>query len=169
MNREHAGVEARFTGEAGTHTEIDIMKTFIALVLTLAPMAAPAAEKFAATNTYVTESQTWPVDDTSGYWMVAFKGVSQVTEGPVETMAVQCNGAGFWGPDGLDGNGICVHGDGDDTFILRFDSQPGGNTWEILSGAGKYEGLTGAGTAVTEALPGNRRISRLTGEVSLGN
>ncbi|KMW59090.1 hypothetical protein AIOL_004071 [Candidatus Rhodobacter oscarellae] len=145
------------------------MKHFIAIVLAMAPMAVHAGESFQATNTYVTESKAWPVDQATGYWMVAFEGVSQVTEGPIDTMRVECHGAGFWGPGGLDGGGICIHGEGDDTFILRFDSKPDGNTWTILSGTGKYQGLTGSGTAVTEALAGNRRISELVGDVSLGN
>ena len=145
------------------------MKHFIAILLSIAPMAAQAEENFKATNTYVTETKAWPVDQTTGYWMVAFKGISQVIEGPIDTMGVECHGAGFWGPEGLEGNGICVHGEGDDTFILRFDSQPSGNTWTILSGTGKYLGVSGAGTAVTEALPGNRRISRLAGKVTLSN
>ncbi|MEP1208437.1 MAG: hypothetical protein ABJM29_10615 [Rhizobiaceae bacterium] len=144
-----------------------MMKHFVAILLAVAPMSAQAGEVFKATNTYVTETQAWPVDQKSGYWMVAFKGISQVTEGPVDTMGVECHGAGFWGDDGLKGNGICVHGEGDDKFTLRFETQPTGNSWTILSGTGKYKALTGAGTAVTEALPGNRRISKLVGEVTI--
>lgn len=151
------------------HAEIDIMKKLIAFVFALVPMAASAAEKFEATNTYVTETQLWPVDESSGYWMVKFQGVSQVTEGPIESMAVECHGAGFWGSKGLAGNGICMHGDGEDTFILRFDTEPNGNTWQILSGSGRYQDLSGAGTAITEALPGNRRITKLVGDVTLGD
>ncbi len=144
------------------------MKIIFACFLALTPVTVLAADAFKATNTYVTETQAWPVDEASGYWMVAFEGVSQVIEGPIDTMAVECHGAGFWGPEGLNGNGICLHGEGDDTFILRFDNKPSGNTWEILSGTGKYQGLSGNGTAVTERLPGNRRISKLVGEVDGG-
>jgi len=139
------------------------------LALALLPTVGLAAEKFTATNYYVTESHTWPTTQKTGYWMVRFTGVSQVSQGPVETLGVECNGAGFWGADGISGNGICVHGTGDDTFVLRWDTQPGAteNTWRILGGTGKYENLQGQGTATTQRLPGNRRISRLEGEVQL--
>jgi hypothetical protein len=145
------------------------MRTLCALGLALLPIAAQAADNFTATNTYVADTQTWPIDKNTGYWTVTFNGVSQVTEGPIDTMAVECHGAGFWGPEGIVGGGICLHGSGDDTFILRFDNAPDGNTWEIQSGSGKYKSLSGTGTAVTERLAGNRRISVLVGEVSLGN
>lgn len=145
-----------------------MLKILIVLGITLSPAIGQAAEKFTATNTYVTESKAWPTGEKSGYWMVKFTGVSQVTAGPIDTMAVECHGAGFWGASGLDGNGICVHGVGDDTFILRFDTNSPKNTWQILTGTGKYLGLTGSGTATTKKLPGNRRISKLDGEVSLG-
>lgn len=138
----------------------------LALVLAPAP-GALAGEKVVATNYYVTESKAWPTGEKTGYWMVRFTGVSEMLEGPIDTLAVECNGAGFWDASGATGNGICVHGTGDDTFILRFDARAGGvpNSWKILSGKGKYKGLTGAGTASTKRLPGNRRISNLEGEV----
>ena len=145
------------------------MKILTFIMLAIAPIAAQAEDKFKATNVYVSESKAWPIDQSTGYWMVEFHGVSQVSEGPIDTLAVECHGAGFWGAEGLDGNGICIHGEGDDTFMLRFDSKPDGNTWAILSGTGKYHSLTGSGTALTEALPGNRRISKLEGNVNLGN
>jgi len=137
--------------------------------LLLTPFMAQSAENFTATNTYVTESKVWPTGEKAGYWIVKFSGVSQVTEGPVDTSAVECHGAGFWGASGANGSGICIHGTGDDTFILRFDTGSPENTWQILSGTGKYSGLTGKGTAATEKLPGNRRISKLVGKVSRGN
>ena len=146
-----------------------MLRIFIILGIILTPAIVQSAEKFSATNTYITESRLWPTDDKSGYWMIEFSGVSQVTTGPIDTMAVECHGAGFWGASGLDGNGICLHGVGDDTFILRFDTNSPNNTWRILSGTGKYSELTGNGVATTEKLPGNRRISTLEGEVSLSH
>ena len=67
------------------------------------------------------------------------------------------------------GEGICVHGAGDDTFVLRWEAIPGGksNSWKVLSGKGKYAGIAGKGTATTKKLPGNRRISDLVGELEL--
>jgi len=145
-----------------------MLKILIILGTTLSPAIGQAAEKFTATNTYVTESRAWPTGEKAGYWMGKFTGVSQVTAGPINTMAVECHGAGFWGASSLEVDGICIHGDGDDTFILRFETNSPANTWQILTGTGKYLGLTGSGTATTEKLPGNRRISKLEGEVILG-
>ncbi len=144
-------------------------KLLITLAICMAPTLAHAGEKFAATNYYVTETKAWPAGEKAGYWMVKFSGVSETTAGPVSTLSVECNGAGFWGRDGVSGTGICVHGTGDDTFILRWQANPGGkaNNWTILSGKGKYKGIAGAGTATTKKLPGNRRISKLIGEVEL--
>ena len=144
-------------------------KLLISLAICMAPTLVHAGEKFAATNYYVTETKAWPTQEKAGYWMVKFSGVSETTAGPVGTLPVECNGAGFWSKTGATGNGICIHGSGDDTFILRWDATPGSkpNSWKILSGKGKYKGLTGQGTAITEKLPGNRRISKLVGEVKL--
>ena len=146
-----------------------MIKPLIALGIVLLPVAAASAEEFAATNAYVTETKAWPITTKDGYWMVRFEGVSQVTKGPIETMAVECNGAGFWGAEGIVGNGICVHGSGEDTFILRWDADGPSRTWEILSGTGKYATLTGSGTATTKKLAGNRRISKLAGTVNLAD
>lgn len=146
-----------------------MIKPLIALGIALSPVAAASAEEFAATNTYVTETQAWPISAKDGYWVVKFTGVSQVAKGPIETMAVECNGAGFWNAEGVVGNGICVHGSGENTFVMRWDADGPIRTWEILSGAGKYMTLTGSGAATTEKLPGNRRISKLEGDVSLAD
>ena len=144
------------------------LRSILALALLASTAsAASAGEKFAATNYYVTETKTWSTGEKTGYWMAKFTGVSQVSQGPVDTLSVECNGAGYWGTGGVSGNGICVHGTGDDTFVLRFDVREGAkdNSWTILSGSGKYQGLVGSGTATTEKLPGNRRISKLIGEL----
>ena len=146
------------------------MKKFMfILALAMAPSTVFAGEKFAATNYYVTESKTWPTGEKAGYWMVKFAGVSEVSQGPIDTLAVECNGAGYWGAGGVTGNGICVHGTGDDTFVLHWQADKGAkaNAWKILSGKGNFKGLTGQGTATSKKLPGNRRISKLEGEVEL--
>ena len=108
------------------------------MALALAPTTVLAGEKLVATNYYVTETQTWPTAEKAGYWMVNFQGVSEVSQGPLDTLAIECNGAGFWSAGGLSGNGICVHGSGDDTFVLRWDVKKGSkvNSWRILSGKG---------------------------------
>ena len=135
-------------------------KLIFALTATvLMTVGVEAGEKFVA----------MPINEKSGYWIVKFEGISNVSSGPVDTMAVSCDGAGFWGADGVKGQGICVHGAGDDTFTLRWEAAPGAveNQWQILSGKGKYLNLTGQGVAKTQKLPGNRRITSLEGELEL--
>ncbi|NNF79761.1 MAG: hypothetical protein HKN05_17190 [Rhizobiales bacterium] len=144
-------------------------KVLITLAICLAPTLVHAGENFAATNYYVTETKAWPTGEKAGYWMVKFSGVSETSAGPIATLPVECHGAGFWSKEGVGGDGICTHGSGDDTFILRWEAIPGAksNNWKILSGKGKYAGITGKGAANTKKLTGNRRISKLVGEVEL--
>ena len=144
-------------------------KFLVVLAICLNSSLALAGEKFAATNYYVTETKAWPTGEKAGYWMVKFSGISETTAGPIASLPVECHGAGFWGKASVSGNGICVHGSGNDTFIVRWEAIPGGksNTWKIQAGKGKYAGITGEGTATTKKLPGNRRISKLAGEVTL--
>lgn len=131
----------------------------------LMAVGADAGEKFVATNYYVTKTNAMPIDEKSGFWIAKFEGISNVSSGPVDTMAVSCDGAGFWDINGVSGQGICVHGTDDDTFTLRWEALPGAveNQWEILSGKGKYLNLTGQGIAKTQKLSGNRRITTLEG------
>ncbi len=147
------------------------MRKIILLACTAAilPVQANAAEKFVATNFYVTNTKASSIDDNSGYWVVTFEGISKVSAGPIDTMAVTCDGSGFWNAKGTSGQGICVHGVGEDTFTLRWEAEPGAgeNKWQILAGKGKYLNITGQGIVTTQKLPGNRRISTLQGEVEL--
>ena len=75
-------------------------KLLLILAMGLTPTATLASERMAATNYYVTETKTWPTAEGAGYWMVEFTGISQVTKGPLDTAAIECNGAGFWGAEG---------------------------------------------------------------------
>ncbi len=143
--------------------------SWLVLSLALLPSTALAGEKVAGTNYYVTEALTVPFDETSGYWRVDFSGVGEVTEGPLETSAVTCHGAGYWDEKGPYGDGVCIFGVGEDTFIWRFEAKQGSkaNRWAIVGATGKYAGITGSGTATTQRLPGKRRITHWEGEIEL--
>lgn len=142
---------------------------FPMLALVLAPASALAAEKVVLTNYYVTDTRTYPTGEKTGYWEVTFTGISEATAGPLDTMPIECHGAGYWGAEGPWGDGMCVSGAGDDLIFWLWEAPKGGeaNTWEIVGGTGKYAGITGAGTARSETLSPNRRVSYLEGEVSL--
>ncbi len=91
-------------------------------------------------------------------------------EGPLESTATERHGAGFWDKDGSWGRGICVNGAGDDTRTLHWKtekSQKMMGQWKILSGTGKYAGITGGGTYKNQSLPGGHSVSEFEGEVTL--
>ena len=60
-------METRIAGDPGKNAEHHIMKHFIAILLAMSSVAAQAEENFKATNTYVTETKAWPVDQATGY------------------------------------------------------------------------------------------------------
>jgi len=139
------------------------------MVLLLFPLTAIAGEKIRGTNFFVVDDQSWETGDGSGYWIWHGTGVSQVNEGPLETDAIECHGAGFWDKDGSWGEGICVHTAGDDTRTAYWKEDKGQEVgqWNYLSGTGKYAGIAGGGTYKSQPLPGGRSISEWEGEVTL--
>ncbi len=146
-----------------------MQRLMLLMVLLLFPLTAFAGEKISGTDVYVDDGQNWETGDGSGYWMWHGKGVSQVHEGPLETTAVECHGAGFWDKDGSWGEGICVEtaGDGTATSDWKRDKGKEVGQWKYLSGTGKYAGITGGGTYKEQSLPGGHSVSEFEGEVTL--
>jgi hypothetical protein len=161
------------------------------VVLLLFPLTAVAGEKISGTNFFVVDGQEWETGDGSGYWMWHGTGVSRTLEGPGDTNAIECHGAGFWdeegswgegicvetiGEDGAGfwdeegswGEGICVETIGEDTVTSDWKEEKGQDVgqWNFLSGTGKYAGVTGGGTYKSQSLPGGRSISEWEGEVT---
>lgn len=69
------------------------------------------------------------------------------TEGPT-----RCIGSGFFFADGQNTvNGICIFGEGDNTFTMAWKAGEKGeaNNWTIIDGTGDYKGMTGKGIATT--------------------
>ena len=146
-----------------------MQRLMLLMVLLLFPLTAFAGEKISGTDVYVDDEQNWETGDGSGYWMWHGKGVSQVHEGPLETTAVECHGAGFWDKDGSWGSGICVEGAGDDTATFDWKNDKGQEVgqWKYLSGTGKFAGITGGGTWKNQPSPDGYTISEWEGEVTL--
>ena len=95
--------------------------------------------------------------------------MQQTAEGPFGTGPIECNGAGFWDKDGSWGEGICRHGTDEESRVSywkRVKGQKAGQ-WKLLSGTGKYAGMTGQGTYVSTRLPEGRVVSEWEGEISL--
>jgi len=147
------------------------MKRFaLYLVLALIPQTALAAEKVTGTDFFVVEQEDWETGDDAGFWIWHGKGVSQPHTGPLESEAIDCHGAGFWDDDKYWGEGICVHGEGDDTRTSSWKKAKGEERgqWKILTGTGKYEGMTGQGTYKSTPLAGDYQVSEVEGEITMG-
>ena len=144
-------------------------RLMVFLVLLLFPLTAIAGEKISGTIFFVEDEQSWETGDGSGYWMWHGKGVSQMHEGPLESTATECHGAGFWDKDGSWGEGICVDTaeDGTATSDWKMDKGQEVGQWKYLSGTGKYAGITGGGTYKEQSLPGGHSVSEFEGEVTL--
>ncbi len=141
----------------------------LALSATLSPLSSMAGESVSGQNYLVLDNQAWPTGEQSGFYLFNGSGVSNVTNGPTETGAIECHGSGFWSPEGSRGEGICLHGAGDDTYTSTYKIGLGASNgqWKILGGTGKYAGISGEGTYIPNPLPGNRAISNWQGEITL--
>lgn len=82
------------------------------------------------------------------------QGFFEVIEGPLEEGPARCIGSGFVFRDGTSTvAGICIFGEGDDTFTIDWTAGAQGlaNTWVVRQGTGRFEGMTGEGIATTSA------------------
>ena len=134
-------------------------------------LALPAfgGEKVAGTNYFVGETKSFPTGEKTGYFINHSPGISRSTTGPLGTVPIDCHGAGYWDETGAGANGICLAGGGDDTWTLSWERAKGTNdgTWKIISGKGKFAGMTGQGTYSNTTVSANRSISDWEGEVTL--
>ena len=95
---------------------------------------------------------TFELDD-SGFYYQDSESYSEVVEGPFEDGPSRCLGSGFYFKDGTnDIGGICIYGEGTDTFTIKWKAGEQGtaNTWTVVAGTGKYRGMTGEGIATTK-------------------
>ncbi len=82
-------------------------------------------------------------------------GGFEVLEGPMDDGPTRCIGSGFGYQNGTNSiTGICIFGEGDDTFTMSWKAGEKGaaNTWEIIIGTGRYNGITGKGIATTDVV-----------------
>lgn len=149
------------------------MKTLLVYCAALSvASSAIAGERVSATNFYVVKQEQIPAGGGGVFWTEDNVGTFSVEEGPIDPGFARCIGSGFGGPGGVEGDGICIFGEGDDTFTMRWEVVAfGSNTWRIVAATGKYTGMTGTGTTKTRVdskflkLP--HRISDWEGEVVL--
>tara|TARA_R110002051_G_scaffold137753_2_gene210248 strand:+ start:3051 stop:3518 length:468 start_codon:yes stop_codon:yes gene_type:complete len=154
------------------------MKPFIlnlALVGFLASSPAFAGERIVINNIYPLNQEYFQLSD-SVYFMQDNQGYFEVIEGPMEEGPARCVGGGFGLQNGENSiQGVCVFGEAEDTFTMRWKAgeQGAANTWTIAGGTGKFDGMTGEGIATTgveimyKAMP--MRQSRIVGTVNIPN
>ncbi len=137
----------------------------------VAPQVLSAAEPVSATNFYVVGQEQIPAGE-DVFWKEDNAGTFTVHDGPIDPGFVRCVGSGFGGPGGVTGGGICIYGEDQDTFTMRWKVEGFGvNSWRIVAATGKYAGMTGAGTTKTRMkskfviVP--HRVSDWEGEIEL--
>ena len=138
---------------------------FAALVLT--PIFPMAAEKVAGQDVFQMNEQSVPVSPGVVFWSMQNRGETTITEGPLAVASVECHGSGFWKAGDQRGEGVCIYGEGADTFVQVWKIEPFGEaTWRIASASGKFAGLTGRGKSASRT-EGGRRVSDWVGEVEM--
>ena len=101
--------------------------------------------------------------------------VGSIPGGPIE-----CHGAGFWTPEEILGNGICIFGADPSRWTVafkmeernQFDSQniekyQRRGTWAVVGGTGRYVGMTGSGSFMTGPVVNGQKTTKWEGEVKL--
>ena len=146
---------------------------YLALIGFVASNPALAADRIEINNIYPLNQEFFQLSD-SVYYMQDNRGHFEVVEGPLEEGPARCVGGGFGSQNGENSiQGVCVFGEGEDTFTMRWKAgeQGAANTWTIVGGTGRFDGMTGDGIATTgveimyKAMP--MRQSHIVGTVNV--
>jgi hypothetical protein len=146
---------------------------YLALIGFVASNPALAADRIEINNIYPLNQEFFQLSD-SVYYMQDNRGHFEVVEGPLEEGPARCVGGGFGSQNGANSiQGVCVFGEGEDTFTMRWKAgeQGAANTWTIVGGTGRFDGMTGDGIATTgveimyKAMP--MRQSHIVGTVNV--
>jgi len=147
----------------------------MAFIGTLASNPVFAEERIELNNIYPLNQEYFQLSD-SIYFTQDNRGYFEVLDGPLEDGPARCVGGGFGTRNGENSiQGVCVFGEAEDTFTMHWKAGERGeaNTWVIVGGTGKFDGMTGEGIATTgveimyKALP--LRQSHIVGTVTIPN
>ena len=135
-----------------------ITRSLIMTILAAAPVTvAQAAEvKVGATITFVTVSnETSTLSDGRTVMRLHQKGIIRASDAdsPFNLSAQDCVGTIVMAKDGksFQAAGSCDAIDKDsDIWWLWWSDSAAGSPWGVIRGTGKYEGMTGGGTTVTD-------------------
>ena len=144
-----------------------------ALIGLAAAGAALADEDIEINNIYPINSELFQLSD-QAFYTQDNEGHFEVLKGPFEEGPARCIGSGFVQKDGVtDVEGICIFGEAGNSFTMKWQAGAQGlaNKWHIVSGTGRYKGMTGTGIATTDveiiyrAMP--MRKTHIIGKVTL--
>jgi hypothetical protein len=122
-----------------------MLRSLLVAAAIMLPATAGAAEHVSGTNYYVVRQERFSAGS-EVYWTEDNSGSFTVNEGPIDPGYARCVGSGF----DLSGGGICVYGEGEDTFTMKWKIETFGvNSWRIVAATGKYAGMRGEGTTRT--------------------
>ncbi len=151
-----------------------LSKLFCGLVLISAIGAAFVSNAAQAGETRVTGLYAAvPIDpvivtkeDGSTVVMFGLKGFLIVKDqsNPWHGALMDCNGIGAYAADGAPqsegGTCMIIDGDGDIQRLSWRTTKPGGGTWNVAEGTGKFANMTGSGTYVDVLLADGRIFNR---------
>ncbi|HMB78239.1 MAG TPA: hypothetical protein VKN76_17735 [Kiloniellaceae bacterium] len=154
-----------------------------AFYLILLTLPASAGELVSGVNTYMSDARTWKTGEFAGYYIYDSKGTTVWKKGPLQDGPVECHGAGFWTPKDIMGDGICIFGAAPDRWTVAHELTPGANlwnaqdknpfhrrgVWRVVQGTGRFVGMTGTGTFVSNELADGRKTTLFEGEVEFAN
>lgn len=111
---------------------------------------AVAQERIELNIIYPLNQEVFQIHD-GVYFTQDNRGYFEVVEGPLEDGAARCIGGGFVGSGENTVTGICIIGEDEDAFTLRWavDDTGMSNNWSIVAGTGRFEGATGEGIATS--------------------
>jgi hypothetical protein len=116
-----------------------------------AASTAAAQETLEINNIYPMTEESFQLSDRI-YFTQDNRGYFEVVQGPAKDGPARCIGGGFGLRDGTKTiEGICIFGEGEDTFTMAWQAgqQGAANDWQIVAGTGRYDGMTGSGIAST--------------------
>jgi hypothetical protein len=142
--------------------------------------SASAGELISGTNTYSTHQRTWQTGEFSGYYMYDSTGAFEPHSGVMPGGQVECHGAGFWTPEEIMGDGVCIFGEAPSQWTVAFKMDPNNKfdarsvdkyqrrgTWTVVRGTGKYVGMTGTGSFISGPVVDGQKTTQWEGEVEL--
>lgn len=145
----------------------------------LVSAAAQAGELIAGTNTYDATERWWTTSDGSGYYMYDSEGQIEMKAGSLPDGPVECHGAGFWSPERIMGEGICIFGAPPDRWTVIFIVDPASRLqhstegyqrrgkWTVVNGSGNFFGMTGSGSYMTGPVVDRKKTTHWEGEIEI--